>query len=293
MNVIVNLPQSLRSWIAENLERGFAPEQLIGPMVEQRLDPAVARRIVQVFAEARSAGRMITSETLTLDVETPPYRPDPPRLAPGATIALPGGRTVPVLMRLQRPVFALLANLLDSAECDQLIALARPRLRASTVAAAGESNAIVDDRTSEGMFFRLGETPLIAALDERISAIMGSPVDHGEGLQVIRYGVGAKTTPHFDFLIPSHGDNEQSLRRSGQRISTLVAYLNDVERGGETVFPEAGVTVCARRGQAIYFEYCNSANQLDPLSVHAGAPVLAGEKWALTKWMRQRRFIPA
>jgi prolyl 4-hydroxylase len=292
MNVIVNLPQSLKSWISENLERGVTPDQLVGPMVGQRLDPAVARRIVEEFDEARRAGRAITADSLKLDVDTPPYRPDPPRVAPGNTIALPG-RTVPVLLRLQRPVFVLLGEVLDPAECDQLIALARPRLRASTVAAAAGSNAVVEDRTSDGMFFRLAETPFIAGLDARMSALMGSSADHGEGLQVIRYGIGARSAPHFDFLMPSHGDNEQSLRRSGQRISTLVVYLNDVDSGGETVFPEAGVTICARRGQAIYFEYCNGANQLDPLSVHSGAPVLAGEKWAVTKWMRQRRFVPA
>jgi prolyl 4-hydroxylase len=292
MNVIVNLPQSLKSWIADNLERGCAPDRLVAPLVEQRLDPAVARRIVEVFAEAGRAGRPITADSLTLDVDVPPYRPDPPRLASGSTIELTD-RTVTVLLRLQRPVFALLGNVLDPAECDQLIELARPRLRASTVASGSSGNAIVEDRTSEGMFFGLRETPLIASLDARLSAIMGSPIDHGEGLQVLRYGVGAKTSPHFDFLIPAHGDNEQSLRRSGQRISTLVVYLNDVKQGGETVFPEAGVSVCPRRGQAIYFEYCNSANQLDPLSVHSGAPVLEGEKWAVTKWMRQRRFIAA
>ncbi len=292
MSVIVNLPQTLKSWIVRNLERGFPPDQLIEPLVEQRLDPAVARRIVEVFAEARRAGRVITADSLTLDVDTPPYRPDPPRIAAGNTIPL-GDRAIPVLMRLRRPVFALLGNVLDTAECDRLIELARPRLQASTVAAAGNSNAVVEHRTSDSMFFRLGETPLIAALDARLSAIMNAPVNHGEGLQVIRYGVGAQVTPHFDFLIPSHGDNEQSLRRSGQRTSTLIVYLNDVEMGGETVFPETGLSICARRGQAIYFEYCNSANQLDPLSVHAGAPVLAGEKWALTKWMRQRPFVPA
>lgn len=292
MHVMVNLPQGLKAWIVEHLARGFEPGQLIGPMVEQRLDPAVARRILDVFVEARSAGRVITADSLTLEVETPPYRPDAPRLAAGSTITLPG-RMVPVLMRLQRPVFALLGNVLDPEECDQLIALARPRLRASTVSAAGDSNAVVEHRTSSSMFFHLAETPFIAAVDARVSALMNSPVENGEGLQVIRYGVGARIAPHFDFLVPSHGDNERSLRRSGQRISTLVVYLNDVESGGETAFPEVGLTVCARRGQAIYFEYCNSANQLDPLSVHAGAPVLAGEKWALTKWMRQRRFIPA
>jgi prolyl 4-hydroxylase len=292
MNVIVTLPQSLKAWIVGNLERGVAHEQLIGPLAEQRLDAAVARRLVEVFADARRAGRVITEDSLTLDVDAPPYRPDPPRLGPGTALEV-ADRTIPVLLRAQRPVFALLDNVLDSEECEALMALARPRLQASTVAAAEHSNAVTSGRTSDGMFFRLGETPLIAALDERLSAIMGSPVEHGEGLQVIRYGEGAEITPHFDFLLPSHGDNDQSLRRSGQRISTLLVYLNDVEKGGETVFPEVGITVSARRGLAIYFEYCNAANQLDSLSVHAGAPVFAGEKWALTKWMRQKRFVSA
>ena len=126
MSVIVNLPQTLKSWIVRNLERGFPPDQLIEPLVEQRLDPAVARRIVEVFAEARRAGRVITADSLTLDVDTPPYRPDPPRIAAGNTIPL-GDRAIPVLMRLRRPVFALLGNVLDTAECDRLIELARPR----------------------------------------------------------------------------------------------------------------------------------------------------------------------
>jgi prolyl 4-hydroxylase len=59
------------------------------------------------------------------------------------------------------------------------------------------------------------------------------------------------------------------------------------------VFPETGLAVTPRKGSAVYFEYCNSAGQLDALSLHAGSPVHAGEKWVATKWMRQRRFVPA
>jgi prolyl 4-hydroxylase len=76
-------------------------------------------------------------------------------------------------------------------------------------------------------------------------------------------------------------------------VSTLIIYLNDVEEGGETVFPESGLSVSPRQGSGLYFEYCNHLGQLDPLSLHAGAPVIAGEKWIVTKWMRQRRFVPA
>ncbi len=69
--------------------------------------------------------------------------------------------------------------------------------------------------------------------------------------------------------------------------------MSDVPAGGETVFPEAGVSVCPQKGNAVYFEYSNSLGQLDHRSLHAGAPVTAGEKWAVTKWMRSRPFVMA
>jgi prolyl 4-hydroxylase len=71
----------------------------------------------------------------------------------------------------------------------------------------------------------------------------------------------------------------------------LVIYLNDVELGGETAFPEIGLTVTAKKGSAVYFEYCNSQEHTDPLTLHAGLPVLKGEKWIATKWMRQNTYV--
>ena len=72
-------------------------------------------------------------------------------------------------------------------------------------------------------------------------------------------------------------------------MGSLVMYLNDVEDGGETIFPEIGFSVIPRRGHAVYFAYCNSRNQGDPLTLHGGAPVRRGEKWIATKWLRQHR----
>ncbi len=148
-------------------------------------------------------------------------------------------------------------------------------------------------RSSAGMFFRPQENPLVRRIDLRIAALMGLPADHGEGLQVLHYTPGAQSVPHFDFLMPTNGANVASIERSGQRVSTLVMYLNDPDEGGETVFPEAGIAVMPRKGRALYFEYCNAEGQLDPLSLHAALPVLAGEKWVATRWMRQRAFRPA
>jgi prolyl 4-hydroxylase len=72
----------------------------------------------------------------------------------------------------------------------------------------------------------------------------------------------------------------------------MLMYLNDVESGGETLFPQVGWSVVPRRGQAFYFEYGNGTGRSDPASLHASAPVRAGEKWVATKWIRTQRFVP-
>ena len=249
--------------------------------------------LVRAFVDARTRGVPLAADMMSIDMPGAAYVDDAPRIAAGSSI-LTSDRAVSVVARLSRPVIAVLANVLSAEECEQLIALARPRLTPSTVVDPGTGDERpAEYRDSEGMFFAPGETPLIAALDVRFSQIMNSPVDHGEGLQVLRYGPGTRYTPHFDFLVPRNAASEESLRRSGQRVSSLVAYLNDVPGGGETAFPHAGLSVCPQRGNAVYFEYCNSRGQVDAASLHAGAPVTEGEKWAVTKWMRQRRFVSA
>jgi len=291
MSTVVRINSELRAWIDHNLNRGCMPQQLIEGMIVERFEPAIARGLVEAFVQARAAGTPLTGDTLTLNLATPAYGGDLPRLAPGNSIRA-ADRIITVLLRVARPTLAVLSGVLSAPECDQLIALARPRLQPSTVVDPETgADEVAAHRNSEGMFFGLRETPFIACLDERLSQIMSCPIEHGEGLQVLRYGPGDQSAPHFDFLIPSNAANRQSLARSGQRISSLVVYLNDVESGGETVFPEVGVSVCPQRGNGVYFEYCDSQNQVDPRSLHAGAPVIAGEKWAVTKWMRQRRFV--
>jgi prolyl 4-hydroxylase len=293
MTALVKIDPQLRHWIEHNLNRGCPPAQLIDGMIAQRFDPPIAQGLVRAFVGARDAGVPLTADTISIELPEEAYVQDAPRLPAGNLIRV-ADRIISVVARLARPVAAVLSNVLSAEECEQLIALARPRLTPSTVVDpdTGE-NRVAEHRNSEGMFFALGETPFIAALDARFAQIMNGPVDHGEGLQVLRYGPGTRSTPHFDFLVPGNATNDESLHRSGQRVSSLIAYLNDVPGGGETTFPRAGFSVCAQRGQAVYFEYCNGRGQVDAASLHAGAPVTDGEKWAVTKWMRQRRFVAA
>jgi prolyl 4-hydroxylase len=293
MAITISLSTGLRAWITDNLARGAPPSAMIETLVSKQFEPRIARGVIDAFVNARAAGRTLPEHSVRLNMDAPRYEYETPRIASGNLLHA-GDREVRVLQRLQSPVAVTFECVLSGAECEQLILLAQPRLQRSTVV-DGRTGAdiAVARRSSESMFFRLCENPFIARLDERLSALMNWPVENGEGLQVLHYNPGGRYPPHFDFLTPSNDASSQSLARSGQRVSTLIVYLNDVLEGGETVFPEAGLSVVPRRGNGLYFEYANSRMQVDPRSAHGGAPVVRGEKWIVTKWMRSRRFIPA
>jgi prolyl 4-hydroxylase len=286
MTALVRFSSELSSWLVQNLDRGAAPRALMDTMIAQRMEPGAARAIVEAFVAARREGRPVPLDAVSFDEEAP-------RIGGGPCIVA-GDRRIRVLARGHRPTLAILADVLTAEECGELIAMAKPRLKPSTVLDPQSGRDVVAAyRSSLGMFFRPQENELIARLELRFAQLMNLPIENGEGLQVLYYPPDAGSAPHFDFLQASNAASQASIERSGQRVSTLVTYLNDVEQGGETVFPEAGWSVTPQLGHALYFEYCNSLGQVDPRSLHAASPVLRGEKWVASKWMRQRRFVPA
>lgn len=178
----------------------------------------------------------------------------------------------PLVMRFER--------LLTDEECQRLIEAAAPRLRESRLV-----NKVVSEiRTSRGMFFEEEESPFIRRIERRISELMNVPIEHAEGLQVLHYAPGQEYKAHHDFF----ARNSPSARNN--RISTLIIYLNDVEEGGETVFPLLQIKVKPERGSAVYFEYFYRNQALNDLTLHSSAPVVRGEKWVATQWMRRQRI---
>jgi prolyl 4-hydroxylase len=290
----VRFSPQLGDWIVENLSRGAPPGALVQTMQAQQMEPGAALAIVNAFVAARSTGRPAPLDTVEWDAAgTPDYLIEAPRLPAGPVIAT-SDRQIRVLARAQRPALAVLADVLSADECRQLIELARARLTPSTLVDLQSGRDVVStQRRSFGMFFRVAENPFIARIDKRLAELMNLPLENGEGIQVLHYPTGGGSDPHFDFLLPANPANQASLARSGQRVSTLVTYLNDVECGGETAFPHVGWAVTPQRGHAVHFEYGNSLGQLDEASIHASEPVTTGEKWVATKWMRERRFVPA
>lgn len=62
--------------------------------------------------------------------------------------------------------------------------------------------------------------------------------ENGEDLQVLRYEHGQKYDAHFDYF-----HDKVNIARGGHRIATVLMYLSNVTKGGETVFPNAMVSI--------------------------------------------------
>jgi prolyl 4-hydroxylase len=220
----------------------------------------------------------------------PPAVPVPdPKLDESPLYIDAGDRRVHVLQAMYNPRIVVFGDLLSHEECDELIALATPRLaRSLTVATKTGGEEVNADRTSNGMFFQRGENPLVKRIEARIAKLVGWPEENGEGLQVLHYTPGTEYKPHYDYFDPNEPGTPTILRRGGQRVGTLIMYLHEPEKGGGTSFPDIHMEVAPKRGNAVFFSY--DRPHPSTRTLHGGAPVLAGEKWIATKWLRERRF---
>jgi prolyl 4-hydroxylase len=138
------------------------------------------------------------------------------------------------------------------------------------------------------MFFGREENPLCARIEQRIAEMFNWPIENGEGLQVLHYSPGAEYKPHYDYFDPEQPGTVPVLKRGGQRVASLVMYLNTPVKGGGTVFPDVEFEVAPIKGNAVFFSY--DRPHPDTRTLHGGSPVIEGEKWVATKWLRERRF---
>lgn len=281
-------------WLSSNVARGCSPDSMVDAMVQAGFATDAARAAVhRTFGQTPANpafGAVAATEAALAKAAPQTYQYDDPPVARGNVIRA-YDRDVRVLMRCERPQVIVFGDVLSPDECAEMIERSRHRLkRSTTVNPDTGKEDVIRNRTSEGIWYQRGEDAFIERMDRRISSLMNWPVENGEGLQILHYGTTGEYRPHFDYFPPDQPGSAVHTAQGGQRVATLVIYLNDVPDGGETIFPEAGMSVAANQGGAVYFRYMNERRQLDPLTLHGGAPVLSGDKWIMTKWMRERAY---
>jgi prolyl 4-hydroxylase len=182
------------------------------------------------------------------------------------------------------PPIRLVRALFSLDECAYLIDVAGPALRPSVIVDPTTGRPKPDPvRTSDGMNFGPGqEDPVVHALNRRIAEATGTAVTCGEPLHVLRYVPGQEYKPHLDALPGT----------ANQRRWTVLVYLNEGYRGGETRFDELGLCAKGDPGDALVFRNVLDDGRGDPRTRHAGLPVEQGVKWLATRWIRERPYDP-
>ncbi len=274
----------LRQWIVEQAQAGHSAEAVLKSMLASGWTEEVA-------VEAMEATLRHHLEQQAADQGLPPAVQVPdPSLDDSPLYLDAGDRQVCILQAMYQPRVVVFGGLLSDEECEQLIALAKPRLaRSLTVAIKTGGEEVNADRTSNGMFFQRGENELVRRIEARIARLVNWPEERGEGLQVLHYRSGTEYKPHYDYFDPAEPGTPTILKRGGQRVGTVIMYLAEPDKGGGTVFPEVHLEIAPKRGNAVFFSYERAHPSTRTL--HGGSPVVAGEKWIATKWLRERRFL--
>lgn len=189
------------------------------------------------------------------------------------------------------PRVELIERFLTIEDCSLLIELGKEKLAPSLVMDRQGGEAKSERRTSSHAWIAHTENDYTKNLGERISRLVGLPLSNAESFQLVSYKSGQEYQPHFDSFDPESISGKVALERAGQRLCTALLYLNTVEHGGGTFFPELGLNFSAIAGNLLIFQNCLPGTAVrHPKSLHAGMPVIEGEKWVINLWFRQQVF---
>lgn len=235
------------------------------------------------------ANLVISQAPLPGDGPNPPG-PNPDWEPVRALLKQPPGVTVPPPVQVsERPYVRRFNKLMSAEECEYLIGISARYLRPAQIVDQESGDGRRSDlRTnSVGVLWPEHQDLVVHALNLRLAATAGLPPENGEMINVLMYRPGEEYRPHYDFFPVEAAKADPS----GQRVRTLLVYLNTDYDAGETRFLVAGMKIKGEVGDAILFHNCDAAGAPDKSSLHAGTPVAHGQKWLLSKWWREKPFV--
>jgi prolyl 4-hydroxylase len=181
----------------------------------------------------------------------------------------------------------IMENFLTPEECDAIIKHSKDKLLDSEVV-SGKDHKI---RNSKQVWIEK-ENLLVKKIYDKLSAKFNIPIENAENLQVVNYKPNQYYNEHHDACCDNNNSCRDFVKRGGQRILTILIYLNNEFTDGETYFKNLNLKIKPPKGSAIIFRpLAEGTNKCHPLALHAGLPITTGEKWICNVWFRERKFV--
>jgi prolyl 4-hydroxylase len=183
----------------------------------------------------------------------------------------------------QADIYAV-ANFLSSEECKHLIGLidevAKPSQLFDEVDQLQYRTSYSGDVDPYDSFVRM--------IERRMGDLLGIELSWGEAVQGQRYHPGQEFKEHYDWFDTQAAYWKGEIARGGQRSWTAMVFLNHVEEGGCTDFPQLGINIPPQQGTLLLWNNADRDGLPNAKTIHAGLPVVRGAKYIITKWFRTR-----
>jgi len=188
------------------------------------------------------------------------------------------------------PDIYVVEDFLSIDECNLLINAGKENLRKAEVITKDDViSSYHKGRTNSHSWIKHDANPDIHEISKRFSILAQMTIRSAEDFQLVRYEKNQEYQPHFDAFFSDTKEGAHHMKNGGQRVLTVLAYLNNVDSGGETIFPNLDISIKPHVGSVLVFENCKkNSTEPHPNSLHGGAPVISGEKWAINLWFRER-----
>ena len=183
-------------------------------------------------------------------------------------------------------------NVLTKDECENIINFSKEKFFKQPLLSGGEG------RTSSQFFIEKG-LDVVSKIEEFTANCLPTynkltlSVENQEPASIVMYEKGEQYKAHWDYFHPQYHPKEYEafvVPSNNNRVATTIFYLNDSFEGGETYFPKIDFKIKPELGMCIAFINMFSDDEFNEESLHAGLPVISGEKYIATKWVRGKEF---
>ncbi|HXB86121.1 2OG-Fe(II) oxygenase [Mycobacterium sp.] len=189
---------------------------------------------------------------------------------------------------LDRTGMAWSDGYLDAAETEEILyELKFVWWRRSQVVRAGQSGGLESfvsasrtSQTSGQCWFNAALMYHLLRIETRLCSELRVDPTRLETWQAVRYGPGERFGLHHDAGL--FGSDP-----AGERVLTVVLFLDTPQQGGATYFPDLDLLVDAQPGRLLVWNNLSPDGSIDSTKRHASTPVHCGTKTILTTWSRQ------
>lgn len=185
-----------------------------------------------------------------------------------------------------KPMVVIFREVLSDREIEIIKDVATPMLQRATVFNRYTNKLEhAEYRITKSAWLKNHHHPAIAQINNRLDDMTNLDQLAAEDFQVANYGLGGHYSPHFD--MSTKGESDPYEDGQGNRVATVLFYLNAPMLGGYTVFLPVKLGLAPSKNDAAFWYNLRRNGEPDERTRHAACPVLAGQKWVSNKWIHE------